>query len=178
MPWLFPPGASVAQSGGLQNLPPEVRGSPEELWVNATIERSGEGVSRGAVQNDRYPVFAWSIGPAWRQSVGAPEAPFTFQLSARLEASMEFLPGLKLRGMLERDIYNNFDRLTRGTKGNLEPVRSNLTQYLRNSELPLVRLQGDYVFSPMRNVYAAIRTDVRRHRRRDPVSPSGCPLGD
>ena len=152
----------------------EARGSPEELWANANIGRGGEGISATAIRNDRYPAFSWSLGPAWRMSAGAPFTgrlvdpalaapfvlqrlgPFTFQIWARLGAGVEFLPGLKLRGVVGRDIFNTFDRLTRRPKGNLEPVRSNLTKYLNNSELPLVRLQGDYIFSPARNFYARL----------------------
>ena len=134
----------------------EARGSSEELWVNAAIHRGGGGFSNHAIQNDRYPDFKWHLSPGWQQSVGDPDAPYTFQLSAQLAASVEFLPGIKLRGQIERDIINNFDELFRGPKGNLEPVRSNITNYLQNSELPIIRLQGDYIFSPSRNFYARL----------------------
>ncbi len=134
----------------------EARGSTEELWVNAGFDRGGDGVGERAVRNDRYPDFNWRLSPGWQQSVGDPDAPYTFQLSARLSGSVEFLPGLKLRGQLERRIVDTFDQLQRGPRPNLEPVRSNIARYLRNSELPLVRLQGDYIFSPAKNIYARL----------------------
>lgn len=131
-------------------------GSPEEALRSARIERPGRPLGDTvSVENDGvYPRFDWSLGPALRHHIGAPEHPYLFQLWARLSGGVEVLPGLRASATLGFDIYNDFDRISRGSKGGLEPVRSNLKEYLQEGEpYVLTGAQIDYVFSPAPDWY-------------------------
>ena len=133
------------------------QGSPEEIWANATIDGGPGGVPEDAVRKPRdYPSFHWSLKPALRQHVGAPENPYLFQIWGRLAAGLELAPGLSIRGVVGKDIYNNFDKIQRGPKGTLPHVRSDVKRYLQEGEDNLVRLQADYIFSPTNNWYARL----------------------
>ncbi len=131
------------------------QGSPEEIWSNAIIDGGAGGVPEDAVANpERYPSFRWSLRPALRHHVGAPENPYLFQLWARLGASWEISPRLAISGVVGKNIYTNFDRIKRGPKGTLPHVRSDIKRYLQEGEDNLVRLQADYIYSPAENWYA------------------------
>ena len=125
-------------------------GSPEETLRSARIRRprprSQDEVS---IENDgAYPRFDWSLRPGLRHHIGAPEHPYLFQIWARLAGGVEVLPGLRAGATLGFDIYNDFHRITRGSKGSLAPVRSNLKEYLQQGKTVLAGAQTDYVFSP------------------------------
>jgi hypothetical protein len=132
-------------------------GSPEEIMHSSSIERPQPELQEGAIavaNDDVYPRFNWGFGPDIRPSIGAPEDPFLFQVWARLSGQLELMQGLTLRGTAGKDIYNNFDKITRGTKGTLQPVRSNIKEYLQQGEDALVQAQADYVFTPAPDWYA------------------------
>jgi len=126
-------------------------GSPEEIFQSARIDRPQDDLPKGTVivkNAGLYPKLDWGVGTELRPHIGAPEDPFLFQFWARVSAGVELLPGLHLGTVLGKDIYNNFDKITRGPKGRLPHVRSNLKEYLQQGEDALVNLQADYVFSP------------------------------
>lgn len=131
-------------------------GSPEETLRSARFERPRPLPPDAlSVRNDHaYPRFDWGLNPAIRHHVGAPEHPYLFQLRAQLSGGVEVLPGLRASADLGFDIYNEYDRISRGPKGQLEPVRSNVKEYLQQGRHVLAGAQADYLFSLAPDWYA------------------------
>jgi Exopolysaccharide biosynthesis protein YbjH len=132
-------------------------GSPEEVLRSARIERPRAGPPRGAtvVENTSvYPRLDWGFGPELRPSIGAPEDPFLFRIWALLTGHVELLPGFRVGAEFGANIYDNFDQITRGPKGRLPHVRSNIRKYLQKGPNSLLNLQADYVFSPAPDWFA------------------------
>jgi len=133
------------------------RGSLEEIWVNSEIRGPEAGTSPGMIRNpDRYPLFAWGIGPGLRQHIGGSSKFILYQIWARMTANLDLMPGLTFRGTYGHDIYNNFSRIRQASDSVLSHVRSDVKEYLQQGESALVVLQGDYVFSPASQFYARV----------------------
>ncbi len=131
-------------------------GTPEETLRSARIGRPHRRLRDAvSVENDGvYPRFDWRLDPALQHHIGAPEHPYLFRVLARPSGSVEILPGLRAGATLGLDIYNDFDRISRGPKGKLHPVRSNIKEYLQQGKHSLAGAQTDYVFSPAPDWYA------------------------
>lgn len=131
-------------------------GSPEEALRSARFERPRPLPPDAlSVHNDHaYPRFDWGLNPSIRHHVGAPEHPYLFQLRALLSGGVEILPGLRASADIGFDIYNEYHRISRGPKGQLEPVRTNVKEYLQRGEHVLAGAQTDYVFSLAPDWYA------------------------
>ncbi len=133
------------------------QGSVEEVLTRSNIKGPLPGSSQGIIKNpDRYPSLKWGIGPSFRQHIGGSSKFVLFQIWARLNATLEVMPGLSFRGRYGRDIYNNFHRIRQDSDSVLTRVRSDIKEYLQQGENALVVLQGDYVFSPSRDFYTRI----------------------
>lgn len=131
-------------------------GSPEETLRSARVERPRPLPPDAlSVHNDHaYPRFDWSLNPVLRHHIGAPEHPYLFQIRAALSGGVEVLPGLRASADLGFDIYNDYHRISRGPKGQLEPVRTNAKEYLQQGKHVLAGAQTDYVFSLAPDWYA------------------------
>ena len=131
-------------------------GSPEETLRSARVERPRPLPPDAlSVHNDHaYPRFDWSLNPVLRHHIGAPEHPYLFQIRASLSGGVEVLPGLRASADLGFDIYNDYHRISRGPKGQLEPVRTNSKEYLQQGKHVLAGAQTDYVFSLAPDWYA------------------------
>ena len=131
-------------------------GSPEETLRSARVERPRPLPPDAlSVRNDHaYPRFDWSLNPVLRHHIGAPEHPYLFQIRASLSGGVEVLSGLRASAELGFDIYNDYHRISRGTKGSLEPVRTNVKEYLQQGKHVLANAQTDYVFSLAPDWYA------------------------
>ena len=131
-------------------------GSPEETLRSARFERPRPLPPDALnIHNDHaYPRFDWGLNPSVRHHVGAPEHPYLFQLRALLSSGVEVLPGLRASADIGFDIYNEYHRISRGPKGQLEPVRTNVKEYLQRGEHVLAGAQTDYVFSLAPDWYA------------------------
>ena len=133
------------------------RGSPEEILAKAEIRPPEPGLPYTMIDNpDRYPNFAWGIGPTINQHIGGSSKLILYQVSAKVDATLEVLPGLFFTTSYGHNIYNNYDRIRQDSDSVLSHVRSDVKEYLQQGENSLSVLQGDYVFSPLRQVYARL----------------------
>ncbi len=133
----------------------------EELWHSSNVS-SGDSNPRPLnntqtqrfVHPESYPNFKTSIAPALRQHVGGPDNFYLFQLWAKLNASVEFRPGLTLSGTLGVNLYNNFDQLKLASDSKLPKVRSDIKDYLKEGQNGIVSLQADYLWEVAPNTLA------------------------
>ena len=132
-------------------------GSPEELWARAEVLPGQPGRPRDVIVNpDRYPRLSWGIGPGFRQHIGGPERFVLYQLYARANADLDVFPGLTIGGAYGQNVYSQFGAIRQRSDSVLPHVRSDIKEYLQQGESGLVHLQADYVFSPLKEVYARL----------------------
>ena len=138
----------------------EQEGSPSEIWANAEMSAPAAGLDlpTGAVKNKKaYPHFSWSLAPGLRQHIGdINEGVYLADLSAVLSTKVDLLPGLSIRAVANKFIVGNLNHIHRQSNSVLPHVRSDIVQYLQHGRSGVTRLQADYLFSPMKNVYARI----------------------
>ncbi len=138
----------------------EQEGSPSEIWANAEMSAPAAGLDlpTGAVKNKKaYPHFSWSLAPGLRQHIGdINEGVYLADLSAVLSTKVDLLPGLSVRAVANKFIVGNLNHIHRQSNSVLPHVRSDIVQYLQHGRSGVTRLQADYLFSPMKNVYARI----------------------
>lgn len=131
-------------------------GSPEEIWARARLEGPSVGRIPSDIirNNERFPTFGFSAGPRLRQHIGSRDGFYLYQLWLALSGSVQFTPGLSISGTVGLDVTNNFDRLTVEPPASSVPrVRSFIKEYLQQGQNNLVRLQANYLYSPLPDVY-------------------------
>ncbi|MBM3556510.1 MAG: hypothetical protein FJX47_13265, partial [Alphaproteobacteria bacterium] len=129
-------------------------GSPEEVLALSKSEGSGAKMPDGLLRNPgRYPSFDWGVAPRLRQHVGGGDQFYIYQIQGALEAKLEVAPGINIEGEYARDIHNTFDKIRSESDSKLPHVRSDITQYLKEGENSLSKLQGNYLFIPGTNLY-------------------------
>ena len=132
-------------------------GSAEEVWGRAEVLPGRPDRPRDVIVNpDRYPRLFWGIGPAFRQHIGGPERFILYQVYARANAELDVLPGLTIGAAYGQNVYSQFGAIRQESDSVLPRVRSDIKEYLQRGESGIVRLQADYAFSPLREVYARL----------------------
>lgn len=137
------------------------KGSPEEIWGNATLgPADGEIVDDAAPNPDRYPAFSWDIRPALRQHIGGPESFYLYQLFTSFSGRAEVMKGLSLTARFGVNMVDNFDRLRTPSDSKLPRVRSDIQKYLKEGKNNLINMHASYVFSPRPEWYARISAGI------------------
>jgi hypothetical protein len=139
-------------------------GSSEEVWVNAKFENGRNDIflPAKAVRNeDRYPSMNWLFNPKFRTHLGGPSRFLLYQLFVTAGFDVNFMSGLKMTGRLRRNIYNNFGRIRFGSSSVLPHVRTDVKEYLQESEdFSIDRVQGDYFFKPVSDWYGRVSAGI------------------
>lgn len=126
-------------------------------WLSARIA-DARPVSWGGVPEtlDQFPRYTWAINPALPVNLFDPDQPIRVDLSAEVQAGVEFLPGLSLNGAVQKRIVGDLDQIERDGNSVLEPVRSNIADYLREGDPAITRLTGDYLTKLDDSLYARV----------------------
>jgi hypothetical protein len=128
-------------------------GSIDEIWAHASfngpVGRGPDVVETGG----SYPDFAYALQPALRQHIGSGDQFYLYQLFLRASSAVQLTRGLSVDGAIGVDLYNNFDKLRSPPDSVLPNVRSNIKRYLQEGENNLIRLQANYLWSPLPNSY-------------------------
>ncbi|MCH8864914.1 MAG: YjbH domain-containing protein, partial [Chloroflexi bacterium] len=138
-----------------------LRGSPEEILANGTIEAGYPGfLGSDVTVPGRYPRFGLSVSPQTRQHIGGPEQFVLYQIWLAFRFSADLGRGLSVTGIVGRDLYNNFDRIKLQSDSVLPHVRSDIKNYLQQGASNIVRLQADYMFKPATDLYARVSAGI------------------
>ena len=103
-----------------------------------------------------YPDYNYSIGPEVCLQTFDPDEPLRAQLDLELNASVEVRRGLHLSTIIGTDLIGNFDGNTRESDSVLPRVRTEFPRYNRATDIGVYSLIGEYLFSPMPDVYAKV----------------------
>ncbi len=139
------------------------KGSSDEIWMKSRVSGpiSGLKMPDDAVANSSlYPGFNWSLSPRTRSHVGGPDQFLLYQFWLSLGAKVDIWRGLSLSTSVGRNLYNNFDKIKLKSDSVLPHVRSDIKEYLQQGESNLIRLQTDYLFSPIPDFYARLSAGI------------------
>ncbi len=103
-----------------------------------------------------FPAFFSSISPALVSHIGNPEKFYFGGIDIRHISEIQFSRNLLMSTEINIPIYENFRATISGPQSNMEHVRTDLLQYLREDDLHITRMQLDYIWSPFKNTYTKI----------------------
>ena len=138
--------------------------TPIELVVDRTELSSGnqsDFVNNKYIPKVIFPALFQSISPNFVSHVGNPER-FLFRgIVLQHEAEVQFNRNLTLTSNLKFTVEDNFRKTLTGPGSPFLPhVRTDLMEYLIQSDNYISRMQLDYFWSPKKELYAKISTGI------------------
>ncbi len=106
--------------------------------------------------NVSFPVIFSSVNPTLVSYIGNPEKFFFWGVDLQHLSEIQFSRSLLLSSEFNYSIYNNFQDTVSGPASNMEHVRTDKVQYLKNGDLYIKRMQLDYIWSPRKDIYAKV----------------------
>lgn len=103
-----------------------------------------------------FPEFRWSMSPGLKHQIGGPEGFYLGQLYWRTDTSIKFARNLTLYSSFSLNLYDTFD-FSNPSFSEIPHVRSDVQEYLDQGKNSISRMQIEYMFSPVKDVY--VRTD-------------------
>ena len=137
------------------------RGSPAELWNKSRISSTSNEplYSSGEfIPTVNFPEFDWNVSPSIKHQIGGPEGFYLGQLSLKLDSSIKIARNLSLYTSLNANIYDTFNNFSNASYSTIPHVRSDIQSYLKEGKNSMQRMQLEYMFSPIKDVF--IRGDL------------------
>ncbi|MDB4244526.1 YjbH domain-containing protein [Gammaproteobacteria bacterium] len=104
----------------------------------------------------KFPAVFSSFSPSLVSNIGNPEKFYFWGLDLQNTAEIQFSRSLLLSSEINYSLYNNFQDTISGPASNMEHVRTDKVQYLKNANLYIKRLQLDYIWSPRKDLFAKV----------------------
>ena len=104
----------------------------------------------------KFPVIFSSYSPVLVSNIGNPEKFYFWGLDLQNTSEIQFNRNLLLSSEINYSLYKNFRDTISGPASNMEHVRTDKVQYLKNANLYIKRMQLDYVWSPKKDLYAKL----------------------
>ena len=133
--------------------------SPIELTIRNTTLDSGN--SNSYLDDEfqpsiNFPVIFSSISPSVVSNIGNPEKFYFGGLNIQHISEIQFSRNLLLSSELNIRMYDNFQDTVSGPASQMEHVRTDIVQYLKEDDPQISRMQLDYIWSPYKDIYAKI----------------------
>ena len=103
-----------------------------------------------------FPVVFSAFSPAVVSYIGNPEKFYFGGLDIQNISEIQFNRNLLLSAEINYSLYNNFQDTVSGPQSQMQHVRTDKLQYLKNANLYIKRMQLDYVWSPKKDLYAKV----------------------
>ncbi len=131
---------------------------PELLKRNATIQsvKPYDFINDEFRPRVKFPVIFNSINPDIRTHVGSPERFLYKGIGFTLENEMQISRSLSITTSLGINIDDNFDDKISDPNSVVRHVRTEVLNYLQESDVYLKRLQFEYIWSPFQNIYSKL----------------------
>lgn len=100
-----------------------------------------------------FPRYSWEIYPSTPVNLFDPDQPIRFDLSIVTAGGVEFLPGLSANGAITTRLIGDLDDIERESDSEIERVRSDYAEYLREGNPAMTRLTLDYVTKVTDSIY-------------------------
>ena len=104
----------------------------------------------------KFPAIFSSFSPVLNSYIGNPEKFYFGGIDIQNTSEIQFNRSLLLSSEINYSLYKNFQDTVSGPASNMEHVRTDKVQYLKNADLYIKRLQLDYIWSPQKNLYAKL----------------------
>ncbi len=134
--------------------------SAPELLMKATIDSVSDMplYKTGDFKPEvTFPEYRWTMSPGLKHQIGGPEGFYLGQLYWRTDTSIKFARNLTLYTSLGLNLYDTFD-FANPSFSEIPHVRSDVQEYLDQGKNNISRMQLEYMFSPLKDVY--VRTDI------------------
>ena len=105
-----------------------------------------------------FPEFRWSMSPGLKHQIGGPEGFYLGALYWKTDTSLKFARGLTLYSSFGINLYDTFDEFANPSYSEIPHVRSDIQEYLSEGRENIIRMQLEYMFSPIRDVF--VRADL------------------
>jgi len=105
-----------------------------------------------------YPELNWSMAPSLKHQIGGPEGFYLGQLSWKTDLNLKLRRNLTVYSSFGINLYDTFNNFNNGSSSELPHVRSDIQSYLKEGKNSLQKLQIEYMFSPLRDVF--VRLDL------------------
>ena len=132
---------------------------PIEIVKRNTEFDSGDPL--GYLENEfqpslSFPIIFSNLSPAIVSHIGNPEKFYFGGLDFNFVSEIKFSRSLILSSEINFPVYSNISDTISGPQSNMEHVRTDLLQYLKEDDVHITRMQLDYIWSPRKNVYTKI----------------------
>ena len=131
-------------------------GSPLEILEKSTIaSKSSTPLYKNAdfIPTVDFPEFNWTMSPSVRHQIGGPEGFYLGQLFWKTDLSLKLRRNLVIYSSIGINLYDTFDDLNNPSFSTIPKVRSDIQEYLKEGKNNIIRLQAQYFFSPMTDVF-------------------------
>ncbi len=131
------------------------QGSSSELYLKSEIDSLSHkplyktGDFRPTVD---FPEFRWSMSPGLKHQIGGPEGFYLGSLYWRTDTSLKFARNLTLYTSIGLNLYDTFD-FANPSYSEIPHVRSDIQEYLEEGKNNITRMQLEYMYSPIRDVF-------------------------
>mgnify|MGYP000215080198 CR=1 FL=1 len=103
-----------------------------------------------------FPVVFSTFSPALVSYIGNPEKFYFGGLDIQNISEIQFNRNLLLSSEINYSLFNNFRDTITGPASQMEHVRTDKVEYLKNANLYIKRMQLDYIWSPKKDLYAKV----------------------
>ena len=109
----------------------------------------------------KLPLTIWKLSPAIRSQIGGPDGFYFGDISIAFHAETLLRKNFNILSVASVGLYNNFDDLKLASDSVLPHVRTDIVQYLKNSEKShITRLQANYFMNPYKSIYAKVSAGI------------------
>lgn len=134
----------------------ELEQDPDGAWRSFARAEISDSIPliQGSYAEAAYPHFSYRLGPYMQASFFDPDAPFRYEIGARLGLDYAPAPGFTLSAGLRQPVTGNLDDSQRQSNSVIQRVRSDWGLYAQHSDLRIEHLTAEYIWRPGTDLYA------------------------
>ena len=109
----------------------------------------------------KLPTTIWKISPAIRSQIGGPDGFYFGDISLSFHSETLLRKDLNILSVASLGLFNTFDDLKLASDSIIPHVRTDIVQYLKNSDkYHITRLQANYFMNPAKSIYAKLSAGI------------------
>jgi len=131
-------------------------GSPQEILNKSKIDSENQNplyASADFMPTVNFPEFNWSMSPSVKHQIGGPEGFYLGQLFWKTDLSLKLKRNLIIYSSIGINLYDTFDDFNNASSSPIPHVRSDIQFYLEQGKNNLSKLQLQYFYSPMKDIF-------------------------
>ncbi len=109
----------------------------------------------------KLPTTIWKISPAIRSQIGGPDGFYFGDISLAYHSETLLRKNFNILSVASIGLYNNFDDLKLASDSIIPHVRTDIVQYLKNSDkYHVTRIQANYFMNPYKSIYTKLSAGI------------------